>query len=239
MSRRGQSHVVGVVLLLGITTVALGGLATLVGGIVDGQTATADGTRVANTLDSGLRPTEQTGPGELRVQFSEGRLSTVERQLRILNGTTTERDIDAGGLVYTSGSNRVGFVGGAIVRGQPGSAWVVRPPPVTVSRDNTTLVVGAVRLNESGASVGGSGSVSTRLGTNVTHRHQRLAGGNYTLAVETATPEPVARELGERGMQTAVVDLDGDGVPSVLAGVEGQQELELVVHDMRLEVDGG
>ena len=239
MSERGQSHVVGVVLLLGITTIALGGLATVVGDIVDGQSAAADEARVASTFDSELRPVEQRGPDELAVRFSEGRLSTVDRELRILNGGSTVRSIDIGGLVYSSGSNRVSFVGGAVVRGRPGNAWLVRDPPLTVTRDNSTLVVGAVVLGESGASVGGSGGVTARLRTNVSHSHEHLAAGDYRLAIETATPDAMARALRERGVQTTVTDIDGDGVDSVVANVDGQQELELVVHETRLEVDGG
>lgn len=237
MSKRGQSHVVGVVLLLGITTMALGGLAAVVGGIVDGQTANADATRVANTLDDGLRPIERAGHDELSVQFTAGRLYTVERQVRILNTTGVERELDTGGLVYTSGSNRVGFVGGAVVRGRPGNAWTLRGPPLTATRDNSTLVVGAVAVGEQGASVGGKGGVTARLRTNVTHVHQTLPEKNYRLAFETATPDPMARGLRSHGFDTTVSDLDGDGVPSVVAGVEGQQEIELVVHTMHLEMN--
>jgi len=239
VSERGQSHVVGIVLLLGITTIALGGLASVVGSVVDGQTAAADESRVANTLDSELRPLEATGPDELRVQFSEGRLATVDRELRILNASATVRTVDVGGLVYTSGTSRVGYVGGAVVRGPPGNAWLVRAPPVTVTRDNTTLVVGAVRLPASGQSVGGSGGVTARLRTNVSHRHDSLASDDYRIAIETATPEPVARALRDRGATTTVADIDGDGVDSVVADVTGQQELELVVHETNLEVGYG
>lgn len=239
MSPRGQSHVVGVVLLLGITAIALGGLTAVVGGIVDSQTARADEARVANTLDDGLRPVEERGHDELAVRFTAGRLSTVERQFRILRTTGVEREVDIGGLVYTSGANRVGFVGGAVVRGRPGNAWTVRGPPLTVTRDNSTLVVGAVALGERGASVSGEGGVTARLRTNVTHSHRTLPRGNYRLAVETATPEPVARTLRDRGFDTTVADLDGDGVPSVVAGVEGRQAIELVVHAVNLEVNGG
>ena len=101
MRGRGQSHVVGIVLLLGITTVALGGLTTVVGTIIDGQTATADERRVANALDSELRPVEGTGPNRALVRFSEGRLATVDRQFRVLSPSGVERELDAGGLVYT------------------------------------------------------------------------------------------------------------------------------------------
>ena len=236
---RAQSHVVGVVLLLGITTIALGGLTTVVGEIIDGQTATADERRVANALDSEFRPVEGTGPNRVDVRFSEGRLATVERELRVLNASGVRREIAIGGLVYTSGANRVGLVGGAITRGKPGNAWLVRGPPVTVTRDNETLVVGAVRLGEQDAAVGGSGGVTARLRTNVTHDRTTLPRADYRIAVETATPEPLARYLHERGLSTTTTDIDGDGVPSVVASVRGQQELRLVVHRTNTEVAGG
>lgn len=236
---RAQSHVVGVVLLLGITTIALGGLTTVVGEIIDGQTATADERRVANALDSEFRPVEGTGPNRVDVRFSEGRLATVERELRVLNAGGVRREIAIGGLVYTSGANRVGFVGGAITRGDPGNAWLVRGPPVTVTRDNETLVVGAVTLNEQDAAVGGSGGVTARLRTNVTHDRTTLPRADYRIAVETATPEPLARYLHERGLSTTTTDIDGDGVPSVVASASGQQELRLVVHRTNTEVAGG
>ncbi|MBX0302234.1 DUF7289 family protein [Haloarcula salinisoli] len=239
MTGRAQSHVVGIVLLLGITTIALGGLTTVVGSIIDGQTATADERRVANALDSEFRPVEQTGPNRVDVQFSEGELATVDRQLRILNTSGVRREVDIGGLVYTSGANRVGFVGGAITRGKPGNAWLVRGSPVTVTRDTDTLVVGAVTLGERGSTVSGSGGVTARLRTNVTHNRTALPRADYRIAIETATPDPVARYLRERGLSTSTRDIDGDGVPSVIAGVAGQQELQLVVHRTNTEVTGG
>lgn len=236
---RGQSHVVGVVLLLGLTTVALGGLTAVVGSVVDGQTAAADEARVAGTFDDGLRPTEQTGPNRVQVRFGDGRLTTVERELRILTPTGVRSEIEVGGLVYTSGSARTAFVGGAVVRGQPENSWLVREPPVTVTRDNSTLVVGAAAVNESGATVSGSGGVTARLRTNVTHTQTRLPTANYRVAVETATPAPLARHFRSIGGRTTVTDIDGDGVPSVVFSVDGQQAVHLVVHAMHVEVAGG
>nr|WP_254282932.1 type IV pilin [Halomicroarcula limicola] len=226
-------------MLLGLTTVALGGLTAVVGSVVDGQTAAADEARVAGAFDEGLRPTEQTGPNRVQVRFGDGRLTTVERQLRILTPTGVDREIDIGGLVYTSESARVTFVGGAVVRGRPGNSWLVREPPVTVTRDDSTFVVGAAAVNESGATVSGSGGVTARLRTNVTHAHTRLPTANYRVAIETATPGPLGRHFRGIGGRTAVTDLDGDGVPSVVVSVDGQQTMHLVVHAMRVEVAGG
>jgi len=239
VSGRAQSHVVGIVLLLGITTIALGGLSTVVGSIIDGQTATADERRVANALDSEFRPVEGTGPDRVDVRFSEGRLATAERELRILNDSVVRREIDIGGLVYTSGSSRVGFVGGAITRGTPGNAWLVRGPPVTVTRDNGTLLVGAVTLGERDAAVSGNGGVTARLRTNVTHDRSALPRADYRVAIETATPDPLARHLRDRGLATTTRDIDDDGVPSVVASVAGRQELQLVRHRTNTEVASG
>lgn len=239
MSVRGQSHVVGIVLLLGITTVALGGLTTVVGDVIDGQTATADERRVASTLDSQLRPVEGTGPNRALVRFSEGQLGTVDRQFRVLTDSGVQRRLDTGGLVYTSAANRVGFVGGAVVRGEPGSAWSVRGPPVTVTRDNGTLVVGAVALGASETVVSGTGGVTARLRTNVTHDRTQFPEANYRVAIETATPDALARYLHDREIATTTRDIDGDGVPSVVASVRGRQTLQLVVHRMHAEVGDG
>ncbi|QIO22047.1 type IV pilin [Haloarcula sp. JP-L23] len=236
---RAQSHVVGVVLLLGITAVALGSLTAVVGSVVDGQTATADEARVASALAEGLRPVEGTGPNRVRVRFSDGRLTTVSRDLRILTPSGVQRRIDVGGVVYTSGPSRVAFVGGSVVRGNPDNAWQVREPSLTVTRDNSTLVLGVPTLNESGATVSGTGGVTALLRTNVTHDHERLASADYGIAVETATPGPLARYFRRVGARTSVSDIDGDGVPSVVANVDGQQTLHLVVHEMHTEVASG
>lgn len=239
MSDRGQSHIIGIVLLVGLTTVALGGLTTVVGDIVDEQTATADEARVAHALENGLRPVEQTGPDETRIAFTSGQFETVARQLRIRTSAGTQRRIDIGGLVYTSGANRVGFVGGAVVRGHPDNAWLVRDPPVTVTRDNETLVVGAVQVGEDGTTRSGTDGVALRLRTNVTHSHEQLSEAAYRIGIETKTPEPLVRAFRTRGMDTRVSDIDDDGVPSVIAHVEGTQNIELVTHKMHTEVTDG
>lgn len=234
-----QSHVVGVVLLLGLTVVALGGLTTVVGSVVDGHTATADETRVARTFETKLRPVEQTGHRTARVRFTEGRLTTTDRELRVRNGSGVRRVVDVDGLLYESGDSRVAFVSGSVVRGTRGNAWLERRLPVTATRDDTALIVGAPVLNESGASVSGTGGVTARVRVNVSHSRETLPADNYSVAVETATPRPLAESLQRVGATTHRTDLDGDGVPSVVARFPGRRRLYLVVHDMRTEVDGG
>lgn len=231
----GQSHVVGVVLLLGITVVALGGLTATVGSIVGGQTAAADETRVSSAFVNQFRPVEHTGPDEARVRFSDGRLSTVQRQLRVLTPAGRQQTIELGGLVYESGQHRVAFVGGSVVRGQSESAWLERDPPLTVASDSDAIIIGAPRLSESGLSIAGSGGVTVRLQTNVSHERTTLGTDEYTIAFETATPRPLAAYFQQQGATTRIQDRDGDGIPSVVATFDGRRTAYLVVHDMRLE----
>lgn len=233
---RGQSHVVGVVLLLGLTAIALGGLTASIGAIIQDQTSHADATSVASDMNSALRPVETTGPRQGAVTFSEGTLSTESRDVRVLNDSGVIRSVRVDSLVYESADRRVAFVGGAIVRGQAGSAWLERQPPVTSGPD--VLVVGAPYLNGTGG-VSGTGGVTAPLATNVSHTRGSLGVDEYRVAIETETPGAFDQFIAEKNATSTVRDLDGDGVPSVVIDYAGERLGYLVVHDMRLEVGHG
>ncbi|WP_254546217.1 DUF7289 family protein [Halomarina pelagica] len=239
---RGQSHVVGVALLLGVAVISMGALTASIGAIVEENAAEADAARVASDVDRALRPVEVTGAHRGRLSFARGELRTVERDLRLLDarGGVVET-VAVGGLVFESGDRRVAFVAGAIVRGRPGRARLQVEPPITASRgDGGVLVVGAPRLNASeGVSISGRGGVTVALETHVRHRRVRVGNGTYRLAVETRTPEPWADYLRERGATVDRLDVDGDGVESVVAAFRGERTTYLVVHDLNLEVGGG
>lgn len=231
--RRAQSHVVGVVLLLGLTTVALGGLTAAVGGIVDDQTSHADATRVVSDFDDAIRPVETTGPRRGQVSFSEGTLSVDQRDLRVLDADGVVAEIETNALVFESEQRRVAAVSGAIVRGRPGNAWIERKPPVTAGTG--VLVVGAPRLGDA-RSVGGEGGLTVPLRTNVSHSRTDLGAGPFRVAIETATPEAFERYAADLNATTSVADLDGDGTPSVVIDFEGSRTAYLVVHELGLEV---
>ncbi|SFR90981.1 hypothetical protein SAMN05216559_0862 [Halomicrobium zhouii] len=233
---RGQSHVVGVVLLLGLTAIALGGLTASIGAIIQDQTAHADAASVAADFDSSLRPIETTGSRRGRVTFTEGTVSTVTREIRVLDETGVRQTVDADALVYESADRRVAFLGGAIIRGQEGNAWLEREPPVTSGSD--VLIVGVPRLNGSGG-VSGTGGVATPIETNVTHTRHSLGDGDYSVAIETETPSAFEEYAAEQNATTTVRDLDSDGVPSVVVDFGGDRTGYVVVHDMRLEVGHG
>lgn len=236
---RAQYQVVGVALMLGIAVVALGGLTVAVGSVVDAQTGSADATRVADGFDSALQPTSTRGPRAGTVRYAGGRLSTVERELRVVrNGSVavTER-VDA--LVFETDSRRVAYLAGAVVRGTPDNAWLRSNPLVTDSERTAVLAVGAPRLGAGSVSYAGSGPTTLTLRTNVTHTRRSLGAGTYAVALETVTPEPFARHFRERNASVRTRDFDGDGIESIVARFPGQRRGYLVVHNLSLEVDDG
>lgn len=231
--RRAQSHVVGIALLLAITAVSMAGLTATVGTVVESNTAGVDAGRVSADLDAALAPVEVTGHHRGIVSFSDGRLHTVNRTVRVLNESGEVRRMEVGGVVWSSHGHRVAFVGGAVVRGPPGNAVMDADPPLATSAG--TAVVGVAVLGDAHLSYAGGGRVP--LSTRVEHERDAHGDGEWRIAVETATPRPWRRFFEERGAVTTVRDLDGDDVDSVVARFPGSRELHLVVH--RLHVEAG
>ena len=230
---RAQSHVVGVALLLGVTVVAMAAVTAGVGSTVDAGVARADADRAADAFAS-LDAVSRTGPGTERVEFADGHLSTVERDVRVLDADGVVRAVDANALVFEAGDRRVAYLAGAVVRGDRGNAWFVEDPPIAVGDDS--LLVGAPTVGASDpVAAGGRGRVD--LAVDVTHDRESLAAGEYRLAVETATPRPWAAYFRSIGATVDTRDRDGDGVDSVVATFPGERRLHLVVHALGLEVD--
>lgn len=237
--RAAQSTVVGVAVLLGLVVVSIGVLSAGVGVVVQENAASADATRVATDLRSALRPVETTGPRRGQLSFTEGTLRTVDRDLRVLDDTGVRDRVAVDALVFESGTRRVAFLAGAVVRGRPGSASLSGGPPITASRGRGgVLVVGAPRLGGRVAA-SGSGGVTVDLRTTVTHDRTDLGTGRYRVAVETATPGPWTRHFESRGADVTRRSFDDDGVPSVVAEFSGERRGYLVVHDMDLEAGRG
>jgi hypothetical protein len=218
--------------------IALGTLTASVGTVVDHHAASADANRVAADLDGALRPVETTGAHRGRVSFTEGRLRTVEREVRVLDGGGMRATVDADALRFETGRRSVTALAGAIVTRDPGSAALYRRPPITSSRSAGVLVVGVAALNGS-VNVGGTGG-GVVLATRVTHGRTHLGNGTFRVAVETDAPEPWERFF-ERQNATVLPrrDFDGDGVESVVARYPGNRTGYLVTHDVRVEVRGG
>jgi hypothetical protein len=238
---RGQSQVVGVAILLGLTVVSLGVLTAGIGTVIEENAASADATRVADGMATALDPVATTGQSRDTIAFTAGRVGTVERQIRIVNGTRTVRTLDAGALVWHADDGRVAYVAGAVVRGGRESATLHEPPPVTASRgggDGGVLVVGAPRLGAGGVTISGRGGTTVPLRTNVSHRRTDLGVARFRLAVETRTPGALAPYFRDQNASVARRDIDGDGIPSVVATYPGQRRAYLVVHEMNLTLGG-
>lgn len=235
---RAQSHVVGVVLLLGLAVISMAGLTAAIGSVVQANAAEADAARVADQLDAALEPVTVTGVNRNRVAFSRGSLRREHRELRVLNGDRVDRELAVDALVFETRDRRVTSLAGAVIRGGEGESRMIERPPFTASRGSGgVLVVGAPRIG-SPATVAGR-SVSVTLATNVTHRRVDLGDGTYRLAVETRTPAAWERYFEERGRTTGREDFDDDGIDSVVATYEGTRRAYLVVHDLRAEVRDG
>ena len=237
---RGAAQVVGVAILLGLTVVSLGALTAGIGAVIDENAASADAARVADGMAGALESVERTGRSRETLAFTEGRVRTVDRQFRIINGTRTVRTLDAGALVWTSGDHRVAFVAGAVVNGPPGNAVLHAAPPITASRggDDGVLVIGAPRLGTDRRTVSGVGGTTVPLRTNVTHDRADLGVSTFRVAIETRTPAAVASHLREQGATVTRRDIDDDGVPSVVARYPGERRAYLVVHDLNLSIGG-
>lgn len=233
---RGQANVVGAALLVGITVVALGTLTASIGAVVDDTAARADARRVAADFDAALAPVEATGYREGTVRFTEGTLRTERRDVRLLDEGGVVHRVATRALVFETGSRRVTFLAGAVVRGDPPGGTLRVSPPVTGSRNGNALVVGVATLGTR-VTVDGSGPVT--LATRTTHRRSRVGNDSYRVAVETATPRPWQRYFERRGATVARRDLDGDGTESVVASYPGRRETYVVVHRLHVEVKDG
>lgn len=211
-TERGQSNVVGALLLLGLTLLSLGAITVGVSEIVDRQATNADVSRVADGLDSTLRPAETTGVRTGSVAVGRGRFRLDERDVRVWRDGVRVVDQSANALTFETGDRAVTFLAGALVLRGPGWARLYRPPGIATGSD--VLVVG-LPVTTGDVSLGVDGGVRVDLRVEVTHDRRDLGTGRYRLAVETETR-----------------DLDGDGVPSVVAYFEGERAGYVVLHRM-------
>lgn len=239
MSARGQSTVIGVAVLMSITVIALAGLTAGIGTLVRSNAASADTARVADDLATALDPVATTGHSQGKVRFTSGQLRTVEREVRVLNGSGVIARVPVGGLVFSAGDRRVTYVDDAIVRQTGTNAWLADPPSLTTSRAGGVLIVSVARLNASDVAVSGERGSAVTLKTRVTHNRTALGNETFGVAIETATPDPLARWFRAQNATVSRRDFDGDGTTSVVGRFPGNRTGYLVVHDMHLEVGHG
>jgi hypothetical protein len=228
---RAQSTPVGVAILLAVTVVSMSALTVAVGSVVEEGASEAEARGVAASMDAAL-DAERHGPHERTVTLHEGRLRTVERSVRVLDGDRVAFQRQVGGLVFVAGDRQVRYAAGATVRDTGTGASFHTSPSLSV-RD-TTLFVGVPTLDAPAISVDGPGTVTLR--TNVTHDRRRLTGRGYAIAVETRTPAVWERWFDDVGATTTRRSFDGDDVPSVVARFPDVRDVYVFVHELNLEV---
>lgn len=234
---RGQSHVVGVALMLGLAVVALGTLTVGIGALVDSQAASTDAERVATDLEQVVQGSERTGYHSHQVQFTDGQLRTEQRTLRVLENGNVIRTVDIDAVVYENDEHRVTATAGALVRASGQSASLAAEPSITASHENEVLVVGAPKLDASSSSIGGQGQITATVETNVSHERIDLGTGEYAVAIETETPEPFERHFEQ--YEATVERETFDDRESVVVSFHSNRQAYLVVHDLQLEVGHG
>lgn len=101
---------------------------------------------------------------------------------------------------------------------------------MSVSADPDVLVVSvpALRGNVSRAATGGA---TYTLRSTVTHHRQTLGEAGYRIAVETRHPRAFRQQFERLNATVTVRDVDGDGLPSVIASFSGARTGYLVVHE--------
>jgi len=231
MTDRAQSAPIGVAILLAVTVISMSALTVAVGSVLQEGASEAEARGVAASLDAAL-DTERSGPHERRLALREGRLRTVDRSVRILDGTDVVFERPVGGFVFATGDRRVRYVAGATVGDTGDGAFLHAPPSMSV-RDRT-LFVDVAALGAPAVAVDGGGTVTLR--TNVTHDRQQLTGRGYAVAVETRTPGVWERWFADLGATTTRRSVDDDGVPSVVAQFPDVRDVYVFVHDLQLEV---
>lgn len=231
---RAQSHVVGVALLLAITTISMGALTAGVGTVVESNAAAADADRVAASL-AAIEPSESTGVQRHELAFGEGRLTVEPRTVRVLDDDGIVASHQANALVFEAGDRRVAFLAGGVARGSGNASVLAAPPPIATG--DGLLLVGVPVLNASSTtSVGGEG-VSATLRTDTSHDRRALGEGEYRLAIETAAPGAWERYFAEGNASVSRRTFDGDANPSVVARFPGERTGYLVIHETELEVE--
>ncbi|WP_430505241.1 DUF7289 family protein [Haloparvum sp. PAK95] len=231
---RGQSNVIGVAVLIGLTMISLGTLTAAVGTVVESNAAAANADRVADDLEAAIQPVEATGRHTGRVSFTDGEFRTVDRTVRIHDGSGWTA-YAADGVAYESGSHRVLAVAGAVVRDYGGGAKMYRDPPFAVS-EGVALFGIAVLDGEHTRSVTADDATTLALTSNVSHERAALGDGEFAVAIETDAPGAWERYFERIGADVERKSFAGDAHDSVVARFDGTRTGYLVRHTLGLEV---
>jgi flagellin-like protein len=170
--RRGQSEIIGLVVVFGLVVSAIGIVAaTGFAGLQDARTAeeTNNGVRAigifAQNVDDvvfGRAPARATEIDLAARQRELGDPVTIDVRHPDSNGTTVDYSIETVPIEYRIGDGtRLVYVGGSVIRVERDGSVQLRPPPIVQSDRAKVVPVVALR-GATGDGVGGDRSVLVR-----------------------------------------------------------------------------
>lgn len=234
---RAQTEVVAVALLLGITVISMGTLTLTIGTALDENAASVDANGVATDFRAAIKPVTTSGTREATVSFAGGTLRSSTRTMRLLDGSDNVigDPWEIGVLIYERDEHRVMSIGGAVIHARSGYARFYDSVPVATSP--AAILVGVVDLQPTDQITHGGTDASTlRFKTTVSHERTELGEDEYTIAIETTTPDPWQAEFERLGARTTLESFDEDEEPSVVARFDGERMGYVVTHEVELEV---
>lgn len=231
---RAQSSIIGVAILVTATVLSIAALTATAGTFVSDGAAAANAQRVAEDFDDVVDADKR----RTRIEFSDGTLRVEPRTLTVSRGDGALISVDVDALVYETRGQRVTTLAGVVVEGSGPQATVRGPLPVVAGPDRH--LVDIVALNATGATgISGSTGTAVSVRTNATHEYRTTQRGEYSVAIETATPGAWERAFTAAGLEHTRRDDDDDGVESVVVRLPDDSVLDVAIHDLRAVVSRG
>lgn len=239
-TRRGQSAIIGVALLLTITVVSVGLLTAGTGILVDEAAQEADIERIGEAFTSGYRPATLEGSTTMALSLTGGKLVTAPRAITISRYGDIVTRVQTLALKYERSGRSVTVHGGGVLQDRADGATFIRDPNVITrfgGDGDRVLTIALVVL---------SGNVDervedprrVRLEFEATHERRALGAGRYTVRVETATPGAWVRYFEEAGAEVRLQEGTDDEVDVVIADLGRVTEARLILHHVEVRSHG-
>ncbi|WP_330631336.1 DUF7289 family protein [Halocatena halophila] len=226
---RGQSHVVGVALLLAITIISMSVLTMSVGTLIDAGQSRDEHERVGTALE---RLNDPSSPDRTSLTATIGTISTAPREITVSTSTGADYRFETTAIVYTNGHHRVSTLCGAVISGQPGNAWFRSTPRVFSPESASVRLIRLTAISTSGFDRLQGAHTFNRQRSRTHHSHDTLTG---SLSIETATPGPFERFFRARGYAPSREDPDSDGIPSVSVSFTQKRRTILMIRNITVE----
>lgn len=264
MDERGQSELVGVVLLIGLTVLGTTAVVAFGAGTIADSRADAElrSTEHAMTLFDSKAANVALGESPVRtVQFgrTDGRFETREGggTMRIEHHTEGDDEpvewagcgtepgvceIDLGAMVYTQDGTEIAYQGGGVWRHEGGGTTMVSPPEFHYRGETLTLPVVATRGEGSTSASAGGGPTATLRSDSEDGSAPAYAGaiesGTVSVTVESPYYRGWERYFEERTNGAVSADQEAESATVELVSTETQGEFALTSSDNAVRLRG-